>query len=74
MLGEYKVVSDRSQDFAMANVGLRSPAGGRRSHGQTHDILAPFIRAGGERRERTSEHQFEFPPVATRNGLTRPSE
>jgi hypothetical protein len=35
---------------------------------------APSIRAGGERRERTAELQFALPPVATRNGLTRPSE
>jgi len=53
---------------------LRSPAAGRRADGQTHDAPAPLIRAGGERRERTPEHQFAFPPVATRNGLTRPSE
>jgi hypothetical protein len=35
---------------------------------------APSIRAGGERRERTPELQFAFPPVATRNGLTCPPE
>ena len=70
----HKGVSDRSQDFAVVIVGLRSPAEGRRSPGQTQNPLAPLIRAGGERRERTSEHQFAFPPVAPRNGLTRPSE
>ncbi len=69
-----KEVSDRSQDLAMVFVRLRSPAEGRRSHGQTHDPPAPLIRAGGERRERTPEPPFAFPPVATRNGLTRPSE
>ena len=52
----------------------RSPAEGRHSDEQTHSPLAPLIRAGGERRERTPEHQFAFPPVAMRNGLTRPSE
>ena len=69
-----KWVSDRSQDIAPVFVVLRSPAEGRRSPSQTHDRLAPLIRAGGERRERTPEPQFAFPPVATRNGLTRPSE
>ena len=69
-----KGVSDRSQDFARVFVRLWSPAEGRRSHGQTQDVLAPLLRAGGERRERTSEPPFAFPPVATRNGLTRPSE
>jgi hypothetical protein len=29
---------------------------------------------GGERRRRTSEHQFASPPVATRNGLARPAQ
>jgi len=40
----------------------------------TLDVAAPSIRAGGERRERTPNLQFAFPPVALRNGLTRPSE
>ncbi len=52
----------------------RSPAEGPRFPGQTCDLVAPLIRAGGERRERTPEHQFAFPPVATRNGLTAPPE
>jgi hypothetical protein len=69
-----KGVSDRSQDIAPVFVIHRRPAEGRRCPGQTHNPLAPLIRAGGERRERTPEHQFAFPPVALRNGLTRPSE
>ena len=69
-----KEVSDRSQEIALVFVLHRSPAEGRRFPGQTRDSPAPLIRAGGERRERTPEHQFAFPPVATRNGLTAPSE
>jgi hypothetical protein len=69
-----KEVSDRSQDFAMVFMIHRSPAAGRRADVQTHDAPAPLIRAGGERRERSPEQPFAFPPVATRNGLTRPSE
>jgi hypothetical protein len=50
------------------------PLGGATSLRQTLEVVAPSIRAGGERRERTPELQFAFPPVATRNGLTRPAE
>jgi hypothetical protein len=70
----HKGVSDRSQGFALVFGLVRSPSEGRRWSRPPEDILAPSIRAGGERRERTPEHQFAFPPVATRNGLTRPSE
>jgi hypothetical protein len=67
-------VSDRSQGNATLLVLVRSPSAGRRLGAPAERVFAPFIRAGGERRERTSEPQFAFPPVATRNGLTRPSE
>lgn len=53
---------------------IRSPSEGRRFERPPQSVVAPAIRAGGERRERTAERQFAFPPVATRNGLTRPSE
>jgi hypothetical protein len=53
---------------------IRSPSEGRRLGCQPAGALAPSIRAGGERRERTLELQFAFPPVATRNGLTSPPE
>jgi hypothetical protein len=70
----HKGVSDRSQVFATVFVLVRSPSAGRRLFRQPASVFTPSIRAGGERRERTSEPQFAFPPVATRNGLTRPSE
>jgi hypothetical protein len=70
----HKGVSDRSQDIATVFVLVRSPSAGRRLGRQPKSVSAPSIRTGGERRERTPEHQFAFPPVATRNGLTRPSE
>ena len=73
--GSHKGVSDRSQGFATGFcVLIRSPSEGRRSGRQPAGAIAPSIRAGGERRERTLELQFAFPPVATRNGLTRPPE
>ena len=72
--GSLNGVSDRSQGLDAVFVLSRSPTEGRRSGRPTHGVVAPFIRAGGERRERTSELQFAFPPVAVRNGLTRPSE
>ena len=67
-------VSDRSQGLVTVFALPRSPAEGRRSVRPTQGVVAPSIRAGGERRERTPELQFAFPPVATRNGFTRPSE
>jgi len=70
----YKGVSDRSQDFAIGFAFIRSPFQGRRFDHPPQDVVAPSIRAGGERRQRTGELQFALPPVATRNGLTRPSE
>ena len=70
----HKGVSDRSQVFAIVLVLVRSPSAGRRSGRQPEIVPAPSIRTGGERRERTFEPQFASPPVATRNGLTRPSE
>jgi hypothetical protein len=70
----HKEVSDRSQGFAMVFGFVRSPTEGRRFGHQSERIVAPSIRAGGERRERTPELQFAFPPVATRNGLTCPPE
>ena len=72
--GSLNGVSDRSQGLATLFVPLRSPAEGRRSGRPTHGVVAPSIRAGGERRERTLELQFAFPPDAARNGLTRPAE
>jgi hypothetical protein len=72
--GIHKGVSDRSQGLVTVFALSRSPAEGRRSGRPTQAVVAPSIRAGGERRERTAELQFAFPPVATRNGLTRPSE
>jgi hypothetical protein len=70
----HKGVSDRSQVIAAVFVLVRSPSAGRRLFRQPESVFAPSIRAGGERRERTPEPQFAFPPVATRNVLTRPSE
>ena len=70
----YKGVSDRSQDFVTSFAFIRSPFQGRRFDHPPKDLVAPSIRAGGERRQRTLELQFALPPVATRNGLTRPSE
>jgi hypothetical protein len=70
----YKVVSDRSQGFATVFTLLRSPFQGRRLDPPPEDLVAPSIRAGGELRQRTPELQFALPPVATRKGLTRPSE
>jgi hypothetical protein len=70
----YKGVSDRSQDFVAGFAFIRSPFQGRRFDPPSEDVVAPSIRAGGERRQPTPELQFGLPPVATRNGLTRPSE
>jgi hypothetical protein len=70
----YKGVSDRSQDFVTGFAFIRSPFQGRRFAPPPGDVVAPSIRAGGERRQPTPELQFGLPPVATRNGLTRPSE
>jgi len=70
----YKRVSDRSQDFAISFAFIRSPFQGRRFDPPPEDVVAPSIRAGEERPQPTPELQFGLPPVATRNGLTRPSE
>ena len=44
---------DRSQGFATGFVLIRSPSKGRRLDRQLPGAIAPSIRAGGERRERT---------------------
>ena len=67
-------VSDRSQGLGPVFLGFRSPSAGRRSDRQTPGVIVPSIRTGGERRRRTSNTQFAAAPVATRNGLTSPSE
>jgi len=72
--GSHKGMSDRSQGFATVFGFIRSPSEGRRLGRQPKGVFAPSIRAGGERRQRTLELQFALPPVATRNGLTRPPE
>jgi len=74
LCGSHKGVSDRSQGLATVLVLLRSPSEGRRFDRQPHRVVAPSIRAGGERRQRTLELQFALPPVAMRNGLTCPPE
>lgn len=70
--GSHKVGSGRRQGIALGLVRLRSPSEGRRLGPPAQGVVAPSLRAGGERRERTPELQFAFPPVATRHGLTRP--
>ena len=72
LCASHKVVSGRRQGIAMGLELLRSPSEGRRFGPPTQGVVAPSLRAGGERRERTPELQFAFPPVATRHGLTRP--
>ncbi len=69
--GSHKLVSDRSQVFTPDFWTDSEPLGGATLRRPTRHVIAPSIRAGGERRERTFELQFAFPPVATRNGLTR---